>query len=199
MNMSTRQHRAGSSCPPVGADGRCAVRETRPVRRNRTSMIRTGGVARPADRGSPGCTRGLHRPQPCASQISARWRGSCPRCPIQHLSGGGLSRAQWVIGSRAGMRVRPRSVSWQVTITGPVTDLARGHVARHDAHARPAVALAPAPDAGADGRNAARRASPRGHVIDGSAPLTNAHLWGVLAFLLQAISCDVLGDAGAAR
>ena len=36
-------------------------------------------------------------------------------------------------------------------------------------------------------------------VIDGSAPLTNAHLWDVQAFLLQAIACDALGDAGAAR
>jgi LuxR family maltose regulon positive regulatory protein len=36
-------------------------------------------------------------------------------------------------------------------------------------------------------------------VIDGSAPLHNAHLWEVQAFLLQAISCDALGDAGAAR
>ena len=36
-------------------------------------------------------------------------------------------------------------------------------------------------------------------VIDGSAPLQNAHLWDVQAFLLQAIACDALGDAGAAR
>ncbi len=36
-------------------------------------------------------------------------------------------------------------------------------------------------------------------VIDGSAPLQNAHLWEVQAFLLQAIACDALGDAGAAR
>jgi LuxR family maltose regulon positive regulatory protein len=36
-------------------------------------------------------------------------------------------------------------------------------------------------------------------VIDGSASLQNAHLWEVQAFLLQAISCDALGDAGAAR
>jgi LuxR family transcriptional regulator, maltose regulon positive regulatory protein len=36
-------------------------------------------------------------------------------------------------------------------------------------------------------------------VIDGSAPLHNAHLWEVQAFLLQAIACDALGDAGAAR
>jgi LuxR family maltose regulon positive regulatory protein len=36
-------------------------------------------------------------------------------------------------------------------------------------------------------------------VIDGSAPLPNAHLWDVQAFLLQAIACDALGDAGAAR
>jgi LuxR family maltose regulon positive regulatory protein len=36
-------------------------------------------------------------------------------------------------------------------------------------------------------------------VIDGSASLENAHLWEVQAFLLQAISCDALGDAGAAR
>ena len=36
-------------------------------------------------------------------------------------------------------------------------------------------------------------------VIDGSVPLQNAHLWDVQAFLLQAIACDALGDAGAAR
>jgi LuxR family transcriptional regulator, maltose regulon positive regulatory protein len=36
-------------------------------------------------------------------------------------------------------------------------------------------------------------------VIDGSAPLQNAHLWDVQAFLLQAIASDALGDAGAAR
>ena len=36
-------------------------------------------------------------------------------------------------------------------------------------------------------------------VIDGSVPLHNAHLWEVQAFLLQAIACDALGDAGAAR
>jgi LuxR family maltose regulon positive regulatory protein len=36
-------------------------------------------------------------------------------------------------------------------------------------------------------------------VIDGSAALQNAHLWEVQAFLLQAIACDALGDASAAR
>jgi LuxR family transcriptional regulator, maltose regulon positive regulatory protein len=36
-------------------------------------------------------------------------------------------------------------------------------------------------------------------VIDGSVPLENAHLWDVQAFLLQAIACDALGDAAAAR
>ncbi len=36
-------------------------------------------------------------------------------------------------------------------------------------------------------------------VIDGSASLQNAHLWEVQAFLLQAIACDALGDAAAAR
>ena len=36
-------------------------------------------------------------------------------------------------------------------------------------------------------------------VIDGSAPLQNAHLWEVQASLLQAIACDALGDAGAVR
>jgi LuxR family maltose regulon positive regulatory protein len=36
-------------------------------------------------------------------------------------------------------------------------------------------------------------------VIDGSAPMQNAHLWDVQASLLQAIACDALGDAGAAR
>jgi LuxR family transcriptional regulator, maltose regulon positive regulatory protein len=36
-------------------------------------------------------------------------------------------------------------------------------------------------------------------VLDGSAPVPNAHLWDVQAFLLQAIACDALGDAGAAR
>jgi LuxR family maltose regulon positive regulatory protein len=36
-------------------------------------------------------------------------------------------------------------------------------------------------------------------VIDGSAPLQNAHLWEVQAFLLQAIASDALGDAGGAR
>jgi LuxR family maltose regulon positive regulatory protein len=38
-----------------------------------------------------------------------------------------------------------------------------------------------------------------GPVIDGSAPLQNAHLWDVQAFLLQAIACDALGDAAGAR
>jgi LuxR family transcriptional regulator, maltose regulon positive regulatory protein len=36
-------------------------------------------------------------------------------------------------------------------------------------------------------------------VLDGSVPLTNAHLWEVQAFLLDAIARDALGDAGAAR
>jgi LuxR family transcriptional regulator, maltose regulon positive regulatory protein len=36
-------------------------------------------------------------------------------------------------------------------------------------------------------------------VIDGSARLDNAHLWDVQAFLLHAIACDALGDAGGAR
>ena len=36
-------------------------------------------------------------------------------------------------------------------------------------------------------------------VIDRSAPLENAHLWDVQAFLLQAIACDALGDVVAAR
>jgi LuxR family transcriptional regulator, maltose regulon positive regulatory protein len=36
-------------------------------------------------------------------------------------------------------------------------------------------------------------------VIEGSAPLQNAHLWEVQAFLLQAIACDALGEASAAR
>ena len=36
-------------------------------------------------------------------------------------------------------------------------------------------------------------------VIDGSAPLPDAHLWDVQASLLTAIACDALGDAGAAR
>jgi LuxR family transcriptional regulator, maltose regulon positive regulatory protein len=36
-------------------------------------------------------------------------------------------------------------------------------------------------------------------VVDGSAPLQNAHLWEVQAPLLPAIACDALGDAGAAR
>jgi LuxR family maltose regulon positive regulatory protein len=36
-------------------------------------------------------------------------------------------------------------------------------------------------------------------VIDGSAPLVNAHLWDVQALLLEAIARDALGDAGAAR
>ena len=38
-----------------------------------------------------------------------------------------------------------------------------------------------------------------GPVIDRSAPLENAHLWDVQAFLLQAIACDALADAAAAR
>ena len=38
-----------------------------------------------------------------------------------------------------------------------------------------------------------------GPVLDGSAPLRNAHLWDVQAFLLQAIASDALRDAGAAR
>jgi LuxR family maltose regulon positive regulatory protein len=36
-------------------------------------------------------------------------------------------------------------------------------------------------------------------VIDGSVPLTDAHLWVVQAFLLDAMARDALGDAGAAR
>ena len=36
-------------------------------------------------------------------------------------------------------------------------------------------------------------------VIDGSAPLVNAHLWDVQAFLLEAIARDALGDPPAAR
>ena len=36
-------------------------------------------------------------------------------------------------------------------------------------------------------------------VIDGSVSLTNAHLWVVQAFLLDAIARDALGDPGAAR
>ena len=36
-------------------------------------------------------------------------------------------------------------------------------------------------------------------VLEGSAPLTHAHLWEVQAFLLDAIAHDALGDAGAAR
>ena len=36
-------------------------------------------------------------------------------------------------------------------------------------------------------------------VIDGSAPLANAHLWDVQAFLLQAVACEAIGDAAAAR
>ena len=36
-------------------------------------------------------------------------------------------------------------------------------------------------------------------VIDGSVPLTNAHLWIVQAFLLEAIARDALGDGAAAR
>ena len=36
-------------------------------------------------------------------------------------------------------------------------------------------------------------------VIDGSAPLVNAHLWDVQAFLLEAMARDALGDSAAAR
>jgi LuxR family maltose regulon positive regulatory protein len=36
-------------------------------------------------------------------------------------------------------------------------------------------------------------------VIDGSAPLVNAHLWDVQAFLLEAMARDALGDPAAAR
>jgi LuxR family maltose regulon positive regulatory protein len=36
-------------------------------------------------------------------------------------------------------------------------------------------------------------------VIDGSVPFENAHLWDVQARLLQAIACDALGEAAAAR
>ncbi len=36
-------------------------------------------------------------------------------------------------------------------------------------------------------------------VTDGSVVMPNAHLWEVQAFLLQAIACDALGDATAAR
>ena len=38
-----------------------------------------------------------------------------------------------------------------------------------------------------------------GPVIDGAAPLRDAHLWDVQAFLLEAIARDALGDAGGAR
>jgi LuxR family transcriptional regulator, maltose regulon positive regulatory protein len=38
-----------------------------------------------------------------------------------------------------------------------------------------------------------------GPVIDGAAPLRDAHLWDVQAFLLEAIARDALGDPGAAR
>jgi LuxR family maltose regulon positive regulatory protein len=38
-----------------------------------------------------------------------------------------------------------------------------------------------------------------GPVIDGTAPLRNAHLWDTQAFLLEATARDALGDAGAAR
>ena len=38
-----------------------------------------------------------------------------------------------------------------------------------------------------------------GPLIDGSAPLQDAHLWDVQALLLQAIACDALGEAAAAR
>jgi LuxR family maltose regulon positive regulatory protein len=38
-----------------------------------------------------------------------------------------------------------------------------------------------------------------GAVIDGAAPLRDAHLWDVQAFLLEAIARDALGDAGGAR
>lgn len=38
-----------------------------------------------------------------------------------------------------------------------------------------------------------------GPVIDGAAPLRDAHLWDVQAFLLAAIARDALGDAGGAR
>ncbi len=36
-------------------------------------------------------------------------------------------------------------------------------------------------------------------VIDGAAPLRNAHLWDVQVFLLEATARDAMGDAGAAR
>ena len=36
-------------------------------------------------------------------------------------------------------------------------------------------------------------------VLNGSAPLTNAHLWQVHAWLLEAIAHNALGDAGDAR
>jgi hypothetical protein len=120
---------------------------TRPV--HRTSVIRSG-------RGGPLGRRRfpwMYTGTPPSTAVREPDRSPVarilpPRCPVQHLSGGRR-------------------------LPGPVTDLARGYVARHDAHARSAAALAPAPDAAADGRNAARRASPRGHVIDDSAPLTN--------------------------
>jgi LuxR family maltose regulon positive regulatory protein len=38
-----------------------------------------------------------------------------------------------------------------------------------------------------------------GPVIDGAAPLRDAHLWDVQAFLLEATARDALGDAGGAR
>jgi LuxR family maltose regulon positive regulatory protein len=47
--------------------------------------------------------------------------------------------------------------------------------------------------------NPAAAATVLAPVIDGSAPLPNAHLWDVQAFLLQSIACDALGDPSGAR
>jgi hypothetical protein len=144
INMSARQHRAGPPCPPGGSRRRvCGAGDlTRPA--HRTSVIRSGRGGPPGRRRFPW----MYTETPPSAALGEPYLSPVarilpPRCPVQHLSGDRRS-------------------------PGPVTDLARSYLA----HARPAAALAPAPDAGADGRNAARRASPRGHVIDGSAPLT---------------------------
>ena len=84
-----------------------------------------------------------------------------------------MSRARW-----------PRC-RWPGTLNGPERDRGETRIAE--------ASLRLAQD---DPTAAAAVLAP---VIDGSVVMPNAHLWDVQAFLLQAIACDTLGDAGAAR
>ena len=171
MNMSTRQHRAGPPCPPVGS-GRpvCGAGDlTRPA--HRTSAIRSGRGGPPGRRRFPWMYTGTPRSaavrEPDLSPVA---RILPPRCPVQHLSGGRRS-------------------------PGPVTDLARGYVARHDTHARSPRGCARTCSrrwCGWPKRCASSKPSRTCHRRLGSVDEPSV---GVQAFLLQAISCD----AGTAR